>query len=52
MKKRTGHYVTHCGQCHRRLKDPLDAPLYVVVPDKYFCDAACWNKFRRRAAKE
>ena len=36
-----------CAQCRKKLRDPLDNPVYVVQLDKYFCDDKCWNKWRK-----
>jgi hypothetical protein len=40
-------YSCKCAECHKRLKDPKDNPLYVSQLDKYFCDSKCWNKYRK-----
>jgi hypothetical protein len=35
------NYIAKCRQCGKRLKDPDDKPIYVVVTDEYFCNQKC-----------
>jgi len=37
-------YTAKCRTCGKRLKDPDDAPIYVVATDEYFCNQKCLNK--------
>lgn len=40
-------YRCRCGQCKRDMVDQKDNPVYVVALDVYFCDAKCWDKYRK-----
>lgn len=47
-ESRVTQYRCICAECQKRLFDPRDNPIYVVVLDKYFCSEKCWDTFRKR----